>query len=80
MKQIVVIVAGTGQPRDLRIEPGTTARDILSELGLQDYVLSKDSAQHPFGANENVYTEVDDGEKIYAAPKADVGRAAVAGR
>ncbi len=75
MKNVVVIVAGTGQMHDLTIQPGTSARDILTQLGLQGYVLSKDRGQHPFGETENVYPEVDDGEKLYAAAKTDVGRA-----
>lgn len=77
MKNIVVIIAGSGQPHDLAIEPGTTARDILGKLGLNGYVLSKDAGQHTFGENENIYPEVDDGEKLYAASKTDVGQTTV---
>lgn len=73
VKHIVVIVAGTGKARDLDIEAGTTARDILTDLGLQDYVLSRDSGQDVFGENENVYTAIQDGEKLYASTRTDVG-------
>lgn len=73
MKNVVVIVAGSGQHHDLAIEPGTNARDILEQVGLSGYVLSKDAGQHTFGEIENVYVAVDDGEKLYAAAKADVG-------
>ncbi len=76
MKNIVVIVAGSGQHHDLTIEAGTTARDILQQVGLQGYVLSKDAGQHAFGETENVYAAVDDGEKLHAATKTDVGREA----
>jgi len=41
MKKLSVVVAGTGQIKDIEIEPGTTAKDILDQLGLQDYLLSK---------------------------------------
>lgn len=74
MKGIVVVLAGTGQAHDLSIQPGTSARDVLNQLGLQGYVLSKDRGEHPFGESENIYTEVDDGEKLFAAAKTDVGR------
>ena len=73
MKAVVVIVAGSGQAHDLSIQPGTTASDILKQVGLQGYVLSKDRGQHIFGEKENVYPEVDDGEKLFAASKTDVG-------
>jgi hypothetical protein len=76
MKNIVVIIAGSGQHHDLTIEAGTTARDILQQVGLQGYVLSKDAGQHTFGETENVYAAVDDGEKLHAAAKTDVGRQA----
>ena len=74
MKNIVVITAATGEHRDLTIEPGTTAGDILKELNLSGYVLSKDSGNHVFGESENVYSEIDDGEKLHASAKTDVGR------
>jgi len=72
MKNIVVTAAGTGDYRDLQIEPGTTAQDILNELGFQNYFLIKDDGQYRFGATENVYPAVSDGEKLYATSKADV--------
>ena len=73
MKSIVVITAGTGNHNDLTIEAGTTAQDILKQLNLSGYVLSKDSGQYVFGESENVYANVDDGEKLHAASKTDVG-------
>ena len=73
MKSIVVITAGTGNHSDLTIEAGTTASDILKQLNLTGYVLSKDSGQHVFGESENVYANVDDGEKLHVASKTDVG-------
>jgi hypothetical protein len=73
MKKLSVVVAGTGQIRDVQIEPGTTAGDILNELSLRDYLLSK-GPNEPFFANaESVYDKVTDGEKIFASTKAEVG-------
>ena len=73
MKRLSVVVAGTGQIRDVQIEPGTTAGDILNQLDLRDYLLSK-GPNDPFFANaETIYDKVKDGEKIFASTKAEVG-------
>ncbi len=73
MKSIVVITAGSGNHSDLEIEPATTSSDILNQLNYSGYVLSKDAGNHVFGDNENVYASIEDGEKLHAASKADVG-------
>jgi hypothetical protein len=73
MKRLSVVVAGTGQIRDVEIQPGTTAGDVLNQLGLKDYLLSK-GPNDPFFANaESVFDKVNDGEKIFASTKAEVG-------
>ena len=73
MKRLSVVVAGTGQIRDIQIQPGTTAGDVLNQLNLRDYLLSK-GPNDPFFANaESVYDKVSDGEKIFASTKAEVG-------
>ena len=73
MKRLSVVVAGTGQIRDLEVQPGTTAGDILNQLNLEDYLLSK-GPNDPFFANgESVYDKVNDGEKIFASTRAEVG-------
>jgi hypothetical protein len=73
MKRLSVVVAGSGQIRDVQIQPGTTAGDVLNELSLKDYLLSK-GPNEPFFANaESVFDKVTDGEKIFASTKAEVG-------
>ena len=72
MKKLAVVVAGTGQIRDVEIQPGTTTGDILHQLNLSDYLLSK-GPNEPFFAAESVYDKVKDGEKIFASAKAEVG-------
>jgi hypothetical protein len=74
MKRIAVIVVGSGQIHDLTINPGTTAREVLREIGLEDCNLSRQNEAHPFGLDENVYAAVQDGEKLNAGTKVDVGR------
>jgi hypothetical protein len=73
MKKLSVVVAGSGQIRDVEIQPGTTAGDILHQLNLPDYLLSKGPNEPFFAAAESVYDKVKDGEKIFASTKADVG-------
>ncbi len=73
MKRLSVVVAGTGQIRDVEIQPGTTAGDVLNQLNLRDYLLSK-GPNEPFFANaDSIYDKVGDGEKIFASTKAEVG-------
>ena len=73
MKRLSVVVAGTGQIRDIEIEPGTSAGDILNQLNLSGYLLSR-GPDDPFFANaESVYDKVGDGEKVFASTKAEVG-------
>ena len=66
-------VAGTGQIRDVEIQTGTTAGDILHQLNLTDYLLSKGPNDPFFAAAESIYDKVNDGEKIFASTKAEVG-------
>lgn len=76
MKQVVIVIAGSGRSHDVTIEPGTTPEDIFRDLGIgEDFVLSKDNGAHIFGISENIYPEVADGEKLHAASRTDVGRA-----
>lgn len=76
MKKLSVVIAGSGQIRDVEIQPGTTAGDVLNQLGLSDYLLSK-GPDDPFFANrESIYDKVNDGAKIFASTKAEVGEAA----
>jgi hypothetical protein len=76
MKKLSVVVAGTGQIRDIEIRPGTTAGDILNQLQLKDYLLSKGPNDPFFAAAQSVYDKVNDGEKIFASTKAEVGEIA----
>jgi hypothetical protein len=78
MKNLSVVVAGSGQIKDVKIEPGTTAGDVLHELNLPDYLLSKGPNEPFFAAAESVYDKVADGEKIFASTKAEVGVAVCA--
>jgi hypothetical protein len=75
MKRITVKVAGTDrEPIDRNIKPGSTAGEVLADLGLEGYLLSTGpNADRFFGDSENVYSQVSDGQKLFATTPADVG-------
>jgi hypothetical protein len=73
MKKLSVVIAGTGKIRDLEIQSGTTAGDVLHQLNLPDYLLSKGPNEPFFASAESIYDKVKDGEKIFASTKAEVG-------
>jgi hypothetical protein len=79
MKRIAIILAGSGEIRDVTIQPGTTPQDVLGQLGLAGYFLSKDPSRNRLGDDENLYPLVEPGDKIYAASKTDVGNRARSG-
>jgi hypothetical protein len=78
MKNLSVVVAGTGDIKDLEIQPGTTAGDVLHQLALPDYLLSRGPNEPFFAAAESIYDKVKGGEKIFASTKAEVGIAVCA--
>lgn len=74
MKNITVVPAVGGPPKDMSIAPGTTARDILRELGCDEsFILTNGRGAEPFGYDENVYPMVQDGAKLYASTPVEVG-------
>ena len=74
MKRLSIVVAGsTRGPQDVTIQPGTTAHEVLSQLGLEGYLLSPKGAHTYFGDDENLYPKVVDGDLLYATTEAEVG-------
>ena len=59
---------------DIALKPGTTVGETLGALDLVGYMLRTESeAEQPLGESDNLYARVKDGEKLFAAPKMDVG-------
>jgi hypothetical protein len=73
MKKICVSIVGSGQLHEVTIQPGTTAGDILRDLNLSDYLLSRNPSADFFASSESIYEKVSDGQKIFASTKATVG-------
>ena len=75
-KQIVVKVAGAGEPKELALHPGVTTAEVLSTLELpKNLVLKADPSGVGFGLEEILWDRVDDGQKLWAVPEMPVGRA-----
>lgn len=73
MKNVYVLIAGSGQARNAQVQPGSTAADVLRDLGLPDYLLSRTPSGEFFANTESIYDKLTDGQKIFASTKADVG-------
>ena len=75
MKKVCVSIVGSGQLHEITIQPGTTAGDILRDLSLSDYLLSRSPSADFFASTESVYEKLADGQKVFASTKATVGGA-----
>lgn len=75
MKNITVIMSGTNARHDLAIEPGTTGQDVLRQLNLDGYFLTRQQGTQGINPTENLYSLLADGEKIEANSQMTVGEA-----
>src|SRR5437879_3101093 len=75
-KRIAVVVSGAPEQdrlREVTIEPGTRAIDILNGLGLHNYMLSRDGSGEFYANEEELYSTIEDGAKLRATSRATVG-------
>lgn len=73
MKKISVSITGADEIKDLEVESGTTAADVLAALNLTNHLLLKEQGGTPFSRTESIYGKVEDGDKLFAVPDSDVG-------
>jgi hypothetical protein len=75
-KVVLVKKVGTNMGREVDIFPGTTTADVLSEIGATEaMVLSPDPKEGKvFGSDEVLWSQIEDGQKLYAALPTPVGR------
>ncbi len=64
MKQIAVVDETSGKIYDRTIGPGTTVSELLRDLDMESHELWKLKDESPLASDENVYTSVEDGEKL----------------
>jgi hypothetical protein len=73
-KQVTIVVAGSGEQRvDVEITRGVTTRDLLEQLHLSGR-LSKYGDPAPFAENEDIYSRVENGDKLILAPTTSVAQ------
>jgi hypothetical protein len=78
LKHVAVSVTGTGgdpnrkEIRQMDIEPGTTAGDVLRSLGQPDFVLST-RRYSSINQGENLFPLVENGEELFASPSMVAG-------
>jgi len=71
-KRVTIVVAGSGgQKHDVEIQRGVTVRDLLQQLNLTGHVSKLDDPS-PFGENEDIFSRVQDGEKLVLGPHTPV--------
>jgi len=68
-KNISIVVAGSGEIRDLEIAPGVTVGEVLNTAGLQGYQVSRRGNVQPLEPGANLYELVENNEKLYATPE-----------
>lgn len=77
-KDVIIINTVSGERREITLEPGATAGDILQTLGLRDYILSLDGTPGSrLSGRDNVYEKVENGAKLWATTEAKVGRPSI---
>lgn len=79
-KTAAIVVPGADQTTRIEertIAPGSTAQDILNSLGLgTGWVLGKPDGT-VFDGKDNVYGQIQDGDKLVVVPRADAGAGAI---
>jgi hypothetical protein len=71
-KSISIVVVGSGkQILDVDIVKGSTVRDLLEKLNLSGQ-LTKGDDPTPFRPNDDLYTRVEDGDKLILTPSTPV--------
>jgi hypothetical protein len=77
MKKLAVVISGLPAEknfREIEVQPGSTAGDVLRALSLTGYLLSREGSAQAFANEEEIYPVVESGSKLRATPIAEVGR------
>ena len=74
-KTIAAVNAENGTITDLEIHPGTTVADALRQMGVHgERSLTVASGEAPLADDANLYTAVEDGQKVYLSTPIAVAR------
>ena len=73
-KQISVVIAASGEIKDMALAEGTTIAKLLDEMGLDGYQISRQGGE-VLSLTTDIYAKALDREKLYATPiDVSVGR------
>lgn len=67
-KQVSIVVAASGEVKDIALSPGATVKEVLNETGLQGYQLSRKGGE-PLSPDTDLFEDATDNEKLYATPR-----------
>lgn len=67
-KQVSIVVAASGEVKDIALSQGATVKEVLNEAGLRGYQLSRKGGE-PLSPDTDLYSEATDSEKLYATPE-----------
>ncbi len=67
-KQISIVVAASGDIKDIALSPGASVSEVLAEADLQGYQLSRKGGEL-LAPDADLYAVAMDSEKLYATPE-----------
>lgn len=73
MKQVTVCMLDSGKNIDRTVAPGTTAGDLLRDVGLPNGLLSGSRNGDILANADGIYDKITDGQKLFASTPASVG-------
>ncbi|MHA2069252.1 MAG: hypothetical protein ACXABY_33245 [Candidatus Thorarchaeota archaeon] len=70
----VKFASGLRAPETITVLPGTTATEVLTNLGLgTEFQLSKGTPDSVFALDEPIYPHLKDGDLLFASSRVDAG-------
>jgi len=72
-EKLIVVNGMTGQETPVKIQEGATPKEVLSNLGLQNYRLASVKNRHVFQPGQDISQAVQNGERLFAFAEMAVG-------
>jgi hypothetical protein len=72
-KNVALVVAGSGEIRDLTITPGTKVSEVMAATGLPNYLISEGPNKPFLRPEDDLYQAVPEGGKVFASTPAEAG-------
>jgi len=73
MKKLIVVNGMTGQETPVRVGEGTTPKDVLAKLGLEEHRLSRVRDRYELPLGRDMLPSVQNGERLFAFAAMAVG-------